>query len=802
MLANKSGWLFKRNEQHVWQARYCCVVPHTFLYYFDQHPTIPCQTPQLTSKQQEVLNKIVKQGFGKRGQSQSQPRSSIYNVLGAGAGGGNALNDSTEIPHDEAGVAPSSTQPSTVTPAGIIDMECYTNIHRNAQNELVMELAGDETVNPDLRSFYFCANTDQEGEEWTQALLGQRHSSLVDEREAYKQVCDGFSQQLQVLHTELDNAHRQAESQQDELYRVRSQMEDTRRSTLRLISEIMSSENINSGSNNTRQAKKAYKTDLETIQAQDLGILPAVQVMGDYTRVLEETCKDNGQEISNLQEKLGSKQEVDTSKVNGLEEEMKLLKKEFNLQQVSLQSQVETLSQKLLQSQKECQDVQKDLASQRMEMTMYQSSTRTKLGALQSHKKILKKEVIDLRKKMEEKDSELGLYRHRDSSNKLKVEQERQKSKLLERYVDKIESQVKVQHNMMEMMSQAGSVYGGSAYGGSQFGSPPPVSPPLVVRASAPGIPPSSASKTRHEHEREIVDDDDEENVPGNHLTRQLRRQRRNVDDDNKSHMSELTEERTQKQFDVAMMLYSTNPQLRAAMAGSPRAGPPAIIGIAEESAGENSASGSSVREKRDTISSVSRGSQRPPSGTSVYSSNNNGRNVSRNPNVLNESPSRRRPSALARRDISNDRLSLDDGDTGSLGSPQKMSIAQKARLEADRQSTPVRVRANQTPVRGNKNSSFHRDSASVNSQQSGGFFSRFGRRFEEAVDNSVLGVDMDVESDDNSNSSNSYGGYESSRYASSAVNTDVDGGSVDYMEDEKKMPDHSSVASTVSKKI
>ena len=75
-----------------------------------------------------------------------------------------------------------------------------------------------------------------------------------------------------------------------------------------------------------------------------------------------------------------------------------------------------------------------------------------------------------------------------------------------------------------------------------------------------------------------------------------------------------------------------------------------------------------------------------------------------------------------------------------------------------------------------------------------------FGRRFEEAVDKSVLGVDMGVESDASSSSSNSYGGYESSRYASSAVNTDVDGGSVDYMEEEKKMPDQSSVASTVSK--
>ena len=34
LLATKAGWLYKRNEQHVWQARWCCVVPHTFLVLF------------------------------------------------------------------------------------------------------------------------------------------------------------------------------------------------------------------------------------------------------------------------------------------------------------------------------------------------------------------------------------------------------------------------------------------------------------------------------------------------------------------------------------------------------------------------------------------------------------------------------------------------------------------------------------------------------------------------------------------------------------------------------------------------
>ena len=59
LLATKCGWLLKRNEQHVWQARYCCVVPHTFLYYFDAHPSAQNQAPIITPKQQEALNWAV-----------------------------------------------------------------------------------------------------------------------------------------------------------------------------------------------------------------------------------------------------------------------------------------------------------------------------------------------------------------------------------------------------------------------------------------------------------------------------------------------------------------------------------------------------------------------------------------------------------------------------------------------------------------------------------------------------------------------------------------------------------------------
>jgi hypothetical protein len=819
LLSTKSGWLFKRNEQHVWQTRYCCVVPHTFMYYFDAHPTNPCQTPTLTPKQQEHLNKAVRQGYGKRGASkQNQPRSSLYAVLGAS-------NPDTDT-------EPSSATQGPLQPAGIIDLECYSTIHRNSQDDLLMELAGDETVNPDLRSFYFCANNEEEGEEWTQALLSNRHSSLVDEKEAYRQVCDGFAQQLQVLHTDLENATHQAENQQEDLYRVRSQHEDTRRSCLRLVQDTLER------SEGTVPAKRAYRTDLETIQAQDLGILAAVQLLCDYTRVLEETCRDSGETISNLEERLEQKQEGDHSKVTQLEEEIDFLKEEMKQHQANTQSQMATLTQKYIQSQKECQDVQKDLASQRMEMTMYQSATRTKIGELQSHKKILKKEVIDLRKKLEETHSNLDLFKHKESSVKLEVEQERQKAHLLERYVEKMESQVKVQQNMMEMISCTGShsqYGGGSHFGGDMDYQRQFASPSSAVRseytpsgkreyASSSGVRSVNEAYTpsgkreygdssgvrsvveaytpssKREYGDIIVNtpssvQPDEDEYEEDHpvpvsTSKRITRPSRNIsqnsnDDDAKSHMSELTEDRTQRHFDAAFYFQqqeAKNERLRVMAAASaspsniqPMGGPPAIIGVSEDAQSEKD--GNTTPKKLDTIMSSSHSARRPRSNIPRYDA----------------------AKPLTPRSAS---AGEDAGSLSSFEPRQKLSVAQRARLEADRgNSTPVRVRAgvNSTPLRGNSTGSARKEPSmrlnlpNASSERSisgrsasGSFLSSLGRRIGTAIDNSLLGV----EDSDSSYQSTEIG-----------TNTDIvtdDEEKIESTREEKKMSDTASVASTV----
>ena len=366
-LATKSGWLLKRNEQHVWQSRWCCVVPHTFLYYFDGHPKL------------------------------------------------SPLTDAS-------------------VPSGIIDLECYNTVNRKAehQNDLVLELLGDKALDPDLPPVHFCALTEAEGEEWSAAIINHRHSSLVDEKEAYRQVCDGSAEQLQALHDQLKSSQLQKQDKDNELYRLRSQFEETRQKCWKAIQHTLEHQSHNT----PIPAKKEYAEDLENMMMmsslnshidvassseqepseeksqegnenkqqnrKDLGVLSAVQLLCDYTRVLEETLHDQDMAIEALQNQLDEKEGTETGKEQELQSKMEKFQQHMNDQQKTWMSQIDTLQEKYCEFQKEHNDMLRTMHAQQMEHNIYRSSSKSKITELQSHKKILKKEVLDLRKKLKQ----------------------------------------------------------------------------------------------------------------------------------------------------------------------------------------------------------------------------------------------------------------------------------------------------------------------------------------------------------------------------------------------------------------
>jgi hypothetical protein len=246
-------------------------------------------------------------------------------------------------------------------------------------------------------------------------------------------------------------------------------------------------------------------------------------------------------------------------------------------------------------------------------------------------------------------------------------------------------------------------------------------------------------------------------------------------DSDNKSHMSELTEDRTQKQFDAIHYLREQQQHThgdgpRLGRYSSPRSGPtppPAYI------VGGNNNTGDRYQQqllhnfqkpeqaKLDTIHRSSSTAVTTPSRTQ--------------PTVPRPSPRER---DTPPHQVMVDHQSYQEGSSRSLGggASGRLSVAQRARLQAERGSTPVKVRLDKA----NQDNNDHSDDANKNvgppptaqnsstgrmverrhsnssqsQSRSNNFFSNIGRKLEAAIDKSVFSVDMhDTSDDDNSNS-------------------------------------------------
>jgi hypothetical protein len=279
-------------------------------------------------------------------------------------------------------------------------------------------------------------------------------------------------------------------------------------------------------------------------------------------------------------------------------------------------------------------------------------------------------------------------------------------------------------------------------------------------------------------NEDDEEDDDDADLHHALPTSNSKRTGRRTIDDDAKSHMSELTEDRTQKQFDVYMYHGSTQRPLAASPRNVPHqtnlgAGPPSIIGVAEDPRSEQQA-GHPTIPKKDTIMTAHK--------SSILQA--------RNPSLPRNDIPRYDVKPHTPRSGGG---GADAGSVSSYGSKPKLTVAQRARLEADHQTTPVRVRmqaSGSTPIRGNSSSSSRKEpqmrltptniasSSPSNKSSQGSFFSTLGRRLENAIDSSSI-----LNAGDSSSESSDDSG------------TDID---EDRHQEEKKISETLSEASTV----
>lgn len=211
-LASKSGWLYKRNEQNKWQKRWCCVVPHTFLYYFDSEPVD--DDDDMVVYDVENYTVIHQEATPITTNRKSSSNSGEHEKNGSSSGW---CAQDAPVPISSPQAPPRNNVSSGVAPVGIIDLECYSSVNRDLIDILpaedpdggrpfLMELAADIKVNPDLRSFYFQSKSHEECLEWSKYFLYERQHFLRDERDAYQQICESFPVQLSNLNGLINKA--------------------------------------------------------------------------------------------------------------------------------------------------------------------------------------------------------------------------------------------------------------------------------------------------------------------------------------------------------------------------------------------------------------------------------------------------------------------------------------------------------------------------------------------------------------------------------------------------------------------
>lgn len=429
MLSSKSGWLMKRNESHVWQKRWCCVVPHTFLYYFDSCPI---------------------QHHG--GDDGSEDNNNTSSFIGT-------------------------------SPVGIIDLECYTSIEQcqcvDDALHNTMEITGDAITNPDLRSFYFQCNDEEECVEWTNALLSDRHAALKDEREAYKQVCDTFPLQLKELSDEINRFENKAKESQEEVYRVRSVAEDCRKKVISVIRDALdrctSSRSNNMAEMNLIEAKRKKMLvllDKVTTQAVSMnaGVLESVQLLAEYTNLMHDTLNDVTNQLKQTQNEIKQYSQIDKEQVSALQHQLEQTNHAHTTKISKLKDKIYHLEKSLQSQRQENIDLSKNLDAKKMEFAMIGTSSKQKISELSSHKKILKREVIDLRKKVDEIVSEVTAFEHKSVGLDTQLRGEKERNEFLERHLNQVIQQIKLQEKMIDMMSQGGDNMSRSSRSGFSFG--------------------------------------------------------------------------------------------------------------------------------------------------------------------------------------------------------------------------------------------------------------------------------------------------------------------------------------------
>jgi len=167
-------------------------------------------------------------------------------------------------------------------------------------------------------------------------------------------------------------------------------------------------------------------------------------------------------------ELVSNPQKIDVSELTSLKREFIENDRKGSLEKKRAEERIASLENLLQKTREGRESYANNLRAKEMEFNLLSKASKEKIYELGCHKKILKREVIDLRKKVDEIDCDVTAYRHKSLGLDEKVKAERERNNVLERHLDQVVSQIKMQEKLMDcMLSQTGGSAALSIQGGS-----------------------------------------------------------------------------------------------------------------------------------------------------------------------------------------------------------------------------------------------------------------------------------------------------------------------------------------------
>jgi len=248
-LATKSGWLLVQSKGNSrWKKQWCCVVPHTFLYLFDDPLSI-----------------------------QSSKTANLQEMLTCGN------MEDIDIEYDDEGRDVVNPTRSKIKPNTIIDLEGYKEVQR-MQTGYILELNGGETAydqyldqSPEdkrlrekIRPMYFRVSSPEECKEWSDSFQSHRYQSVKNEYDEILQLNNQMKHQIEdfvCVVEEEENKRKQAET---ETIKIRNNAQNMSSAVIQLVQQALEQTLQMDGRNNRPSPTSKSKSRKDNSSRMDM----------------------------------------------------------------------------------------------------------------------------------------------------------------------------------------------------------------------------------------------------------------------------------------------------------------------------------------------------------------------------------------------------------------------------------------------------------------------------------------------------------------------------------------------------